>query len=228
MSNDPSQIVVEADIHGQPGQQRGHPDRIRQPAPTDLSSQPGFENLPETLAQINLNMGNMAAVLERLVARDTPLQDVLPRVDPDEEPPAKRQRNDDELSTVASDQDIEDLLNPSRNEEIDSDAPAAEASQDSAEFIKSLEAEFSETVPVGPPVNESLANIAKKQWGFTLNAEKLKPLLERHAQPDNCELSVAQVNKEIWGQLSNFQKKADKRLQNIQQTIQKVTFALLK
>lgn len=232
MSNDESTptIVVEAEIvqPSQPGSSDVHPELNRQPAV--LNSQPGNDPLRETLAEMNRSMSSMATMLQQFVARgerhqfDPAENDNLP-VD-DNAPAPKRPRHDDELSTTASDEDIQRLLNPLGENTEDNSTP--DNVEDSDDFIKSLEAEFAESIPARPKINESLANIAKKRWGITLPHEKLKPLLEKHAQPENCQLHVAQVNKEIWGQLEHHQKKADKRFQNIQEALQKASFALLK
>lgn len=93
---------------------------------------------------------------------------------------------------------------------------------------KSLKAEYSDAEPVDPKINESLAKIAKKRWGFTLAADKLKPTLTKHQQPENCELYVPKVDVEIWGHMTNGQRKADLRIRNVQQALKTATFALLK
>lgn len=219
-SNSASPIVVEANISGQPGPSGVQPEPNRQPASTNNSQ---TDTLSETLADMNSSMSAMTTLLQRIFARQDRRHEDMSDDEEDDEPVSKRQRDDDELSTTASDEDIARLINPA--------VPESQAEKPDAgpeDFIKSLEAEFSESVPVGPKVNDSLANIAKKRWGIILPNEKLKPLLEKHAQPENCQLHVAQVNKEIWEQLENHQKKADKRLQNIQESLQKASFALLK
>jgi len=71
-----------------------------------------------------------------------------------------------------------------------------------------------------------LANIASKWWGITLPNDKLKPLLAKHAKPENCtDTTMVKVNPEIWDQMNNFRRKAELRVRNIQQ---KATFGILK
>ena len=68
-----------------------------------------------------------------------------------------------------------------------------------------------------------------KQWGISLPNSKLKALLAKHTKPDNCpDITTARVNPEIWDQMNNFRRKADLRVSNIQQALQKATFGILK
>ena len=65
--------------------------------------------------------------------------------------------------------------------------------------------------------------------GITLLNDKLKALLAKHAKPGNCpDITTVRVNPEIWDQINNFRGKADLRVSNIQQTLQKATFGILK
>ena len=74
-----------------------------------------------------------------------------------------------------------------------------------------------------------MANIACKRWGITLPNNKLKALLAKHAKPENCpDITTVGVNPEIWDQMNNFRCKADLRVSNIQQALQKATFGILK
>ena len=130
----------------------------------------------------------MATLLEQFVARGEPPQRCTQQYDVEDEesePAPKHRRDFDELSTTASDQDIDDLINPSGTSAED-ETPNQTANEPD-EFIKSLEAGFADSVSVGPEINQSLANIANKRWGITLQPEKLKPRLEKHAQPENCD-----------------------------------------
>lgn len=70
MANEATQIVVEAEITGQPGFSGGQPDHSRQPAENEIISQPGTETLPE----MNKSMSSMATLLEQFVARGEPRQ----------------------------------------------------------------------------------------------------------------------------------------------------------
>ena len=101
--------------------------------------------------------------------------------------------------------------------------------EEELEILKSLEADFTDDENVGAKINERLANIANKRWGITLPSDKLKALLAKHAKPENCAgIATARVNPEIWDQMNNFRRKADLRVSNIQQTLQKATFGILK
>ena len=53
-------------------------------------------------------------------------------------------------------------------------------------------------------------------------------MLAKHLKQENCpELIVPKVYPEIWSQLENYKRKADLRLDNFQQALQKATFGIL-
>ena len=203
------------------------------PAEAGLSSQPG-ENLAKTLSDINVNMGTMASLLKTIVAR----QDSKPQkkrrhsfydlssVDSeseatDQEASNKRRREEDELSISPSDEDITEFLKESNSQEVEMAAKTAEPNEE-VELLKSLEADFTDDELVG-------ANIASKRWGITLPNDKLKALLAKHARLENCpDITTVRVNPEIWDQMNNFRRKADLRVGNIQQALQKAAFGMLK
>lgn len=89
--------------------------------------------------------------------------------------------------------------------------------------------DFDEEKPVGPKVQQNLANIARKRWGAALANDELKAMLAKHAKSENCAgMTVTKVNHEIWTQLNNFKRKADLRLSNVHQSLQKASFGVLK
>ena len=224
----------------QPGTSASQPGDISQPENAQLAqagsftSQPG-ENLSKTLSDINMNMSAMASLLQSLVqgADDKPVgkKRRYSCSDSESEPDdSKRRREDDELSLCPSDGDINELLNESAPKEVvvPSTCTATEPEEE-LEILKSLEADFTDDENVGAKINERLANIANKRWGITLPNDKLKALPANHAKPENCAgIATARVNPEIWDQMNNFRRKADLRVSNIQQTLQKATFGILK
>ena len=97
------------------------------------------------------------------------------------------------------------------------------------DLLKSLEADFDDDEPLGEKIQQNLANIALKRWEVSLSSDKIKSLLAKHVKPENCaDLIVPKVNPENWSQFDNFKRKADQRLGNIQQVLQKATFGILK
>ena len=114
---------------------------------------------------------------------------------------------------------MQDLVNPEDPDPQEGATQTLEAGhgQPETEFLKSLEAEYTDVEPLGQIITEGLANIAKKRWGISLTSEKLKSILAKHAQPQNSDLHVPKVNLEIWEPLTNYQRKADLWLKNIQQ-----------
>ena len=121
-----------------------------------------------------------------------------------------------------------ELLEESNPKEAEVTAKTTEPKEE-IELLKPLKADFTDAELVGAKINQRLANIASKRWGITLLNGKLKALLAKHTKPDNCpDITTARVNPEIWDQMNNFRRKADLRVSNIQQALQKATFGILK
>ena len=223
----------------QPGN-NAQPEIVRPAEAGSSSSQPG-KTLAKTLSDINVNMGTMASLLQTIVAH----QDSKPQKkrrhsphdlssadseseDNDHEASGKRRREEDELSISPSDEDINEFFEESNPKEAEVTAKTTEPKEE-VELLKSLEADFTDDELVGAKINQRLANIASKRWGITLPNDKLKALLAKHAKPENCpEITTVRVNPEIWDQMNNFRRKADLRVSNIQQALQKATFGILK
>ncbi|KAL9977229.1 hypothetical protein ACROYT_G014609 [Oculina patagonica] len=206
-------------------------------------------NLGETLSGINSNMSSMATLLRKVVEHGGLLDNKNPsrtaqkrrtespelsgssesEDDADSHPVReKRPRREDELSVgvPSDDDDLKELLT---GEDGAENPEVAIAPTEEVEILKSLEADFDDDEPVGQKIQHNLANIASKRWEVSLSNDKLKGLLARHVKPENCaDLTVPKVNPEIWSQLDNFKRKADLRLGNIQQALQKATFGILK
>lgn len=67
-----------------------------------------------------------------------------------------------------------------------------------------------------------------KRWGNKLTAEKVNSILGKHLQPENCgDMAIACVNPEIWVPLNAAKRRLDLRLANMQQALQKATFAIV-
>lgn len=146
----------------------------------------------------------------------------------DNESSSKRRREEDELSISPSDEDINEFLQESNSKEVEAHGKTAET-EGEVELLKSLEADFTDNEVAGAKINQRLANIASKRWGITLPNDKLKPLLAKHAKPEHCtDITKVKVNPEIWDQMNNYRRKADLRVSNIQQALQKATLGILK
>lgn len=206
-------------------------------------------SLEETLASLSQNMGHMTDVMGKIYDRLNNNDDVLsqrppgPRekrqrrrpptdseADPEEEdrPHGKSKRTDDDaLSVHASnlDDEVNDLLNGSNPPGLNNVSDKAD-NEDA--LLKELAAALNDADKKGPRIQQQLADNAVKRWGKTLNAERVSRILAKHVQPENCEeLNIPRVNPEIWETLNAFKRKADLRLANMQQSLQKATFVLL-
>ena len=137
-----------------------------------------------------------------------------------------RHPNDDieRQSKIASDEDICQLLKDPPGQT--SDNVATTTNED--ELLKQLEADLKDEDESGPSINQQLANIANKRWGAKLSQEKLTAILPKYIRPENCPImNVTRVNTEIWQSINSTQRKADLRLANLQQVLQKGIFATL-
>ena len=85
---------------------------------------------------------------------------------------------------------------------------------------------FSDEEKKGPKVTQQLVDIANKRWDKKLAHEKITSFLGKYLQPENCpQVAVMRVNPEIWAPLNGSLRKADLRMANLQQALQKATFA---
>ncbi|KXJ28369.1 hypothetical protein AC249_AIPGENE23249 [Exaiptasia diaphana] len=164
-----------------PGPSGVQHEQLRQPA--DILSQPGSQ-LSATLNNMNQSMSGMADLLRQLIEENRAHRQQRPRraslglsdsEDDSDHPPSKRRRADDEISLAPSDEDIHALVHPDDDEpNVGKNTADTDKDQQESDFLKSLEAEYADSEPLGPKINESLANIARKRWGVSLTAEKLK------------------------------------------------------
>ena len=100
--------------------------------------------------------------------------------------------------------------------------------QSDNDTLKELTSPFQDEVKTGPAINEQLAEVAIRRWGKKLAHEKVTALLAKYDPPENCSaISVTRVNPEIWQSLNSSKRKTDLRLANLQQALQKATFATL-
>ena len=141
---------------------------------------------------------------------------------------SSRQNDDDRVSLYASgdeqddlNTDLQQLTGQTRqNSEVNDHADST--------ILQDLANQLEEDEPIGPSINQSLADIAKKRWGEQLGPDKVKALLAKYKRPENCgDITETRVNTEIWNQLSAQKKKTDLQLSNIQQTTRKLLFANL-
>ena len=96
------------------------------------------------------------------------------------------------------------------------------------ELLTELVASLQEEDTKGLKVQQQLVDIAIKQWGTKLQSDKISNILGKNPQLENCEdMAIGRVNPEIWAPLNAAKRKADLRLANMQQALQKATFAIV-
>ena len=202
------------------------------------------DGLDTALMAINDNMGSIANLLGRLCARlDAGADNNTRSNHPTGSQRAtgrKRQRSrsphsssevhsedeaatEDRLSVKASEDELEALVGGNNNPD-----KAGNINESEDSLLKELETAIQEEEKKGPKIRQQLADIALKRWGKKLRQEKLSGTLDKHYPPENCsDMNVPRINPEIWAQLNAFKKKADLRLANMQQTLQRATSATL-
>lgn len=137
--------------------------------------------------------------------------------------PHKSSKDDvDAISITASEEDVNELLWTSSEPGATTDAQT----DVNDELLTELSAGLIDDEKKGPKVTKQLAAIVNKRWAKKLAPEKITSMLEKYSPPENCsEVTVTRVNPEIWAPLNAAQRKADLRMANLQQTLQKATFA---
>jgi len=192
------------------------------------------------LSNIDRNMGLMTSLLQKLVHGNfsqNPEQHTMLASDRsnDEEDRHSVQSDGTEadvLSIGAPDEEVTQLLAQYQSHAKPDEAePAQDTPNESPHdgLLQTIALDLAEVEPTGPKDNENLANIAIKRWGIALSNDKLKAILAKHEQPENCaSMTVPKVNPEIWEHLYSAKRKSDLRLSNMQQSLQHATFALLK
>ena len=134
----------------------------------------------------------------------------------------------DSISVTASDEDIRQLLDDPPGQTGDKNNTTSNGKDGEDDLLRELEAALKDEDELGASVNEQLANIVNKRWGVKLTQDKISAILVKHVQPQNCSAAnVTRVNPEIWSSLNALQKKEDLRIANLQQVLQKATFASL-
>ena len=111
----------------------------------------------------------------------------------------------------ASDEEVDTLLTraPAGNTDVKQPQDA---------LVAKLEAALEDGDKKGPNINQKLAEIVKHKWARKMSQE----ILGKYVQPQNCpDIAVAHINPETC-----FQKKGDLKIANMQQALQKATFAI--
>ena len=134
----------------------------------------------------------------------------------------KSRREEDCLSVHATDDDdvAQLLAEPPAHATAPDNTNVAGQDELLTELVASLQEDTR-----GPKVQQQLADIAIKRWGTKLQSDKISSILGKHPQPENCEdMAIGRV---IWASLNADKRKADLRLANMQQALQKATFAIV-
>ena len=141
-----------------------------------------------------------------------------------EEVATKRRSSDPEMATKqgssdpegAEDDDVACLLDtnlPPKNEESD--------------LLALIDQDLDDQEPVGPKINEKLAQIIDRRFTTLLSSEKVKEKQTKYLRPANCEkLLVPSINKVIKDMMSSRTLAREKPLQFTQLAITKASCAL--
>ena len=99
--------------------------------------------------------------------------------------------------------------------------------------LDDIELSIDDEDDVGEVIAEKLAGITNKAFSkhLSLRVYSIKSKQSSHKRPKNCDkVFVPRVNKEIWRQMQKqaFTKKRDLRIMNLQNAVNKTTFAILR
>ena len=219
-----------------PGENSGPLSQINDPPGQDLNIQAAFVKLSADFGKLTTHLGRICEYLpipDARENRDLPGSGTKGRKrrhsvsssdsEDDSSTRHKTSKDDvDAISVTASEEDVNALL-------CNSSTPGAttDAQTDvNDELLTELSAGLIDDEKKGPKITEQLAAIVNKRWAKKLASEKITSILEKYSQPENCsEVTVTRVNPEIWAPLNAAQRKADLRMANLQQALQKATFA---
>ena len=120
-----------------------------------------------------------------------------------------------------SDPELSTLLNKS-NPDLNPDQ--SDCNNDEEQYFSSS----NEVITTfGPKVSDTLAKYVKAKWENKLNYATIKDKHTKILMPENCQdISVPVTNSEIFEQLTNYFKKGDMRLKNIQCNMQRAVLAI--
>ena len=80
----------------------------------------------------------------------------------------------------------------------------------------------------GPPVSDKLSKLVNDRFHIEYSVDKRKEILQKYKKLINCtELFVPKVNPEIWGNLRANSKRSDIRMSVLQDTLIKVSSAIV-
>ena len=103
-----------------------------------------------------------------------------------------------------------------------------EDEQDNEDLLSDIAQSLVSAEDTGPPITDKLASIVNKNFSDNVDLTKLKTMLSAHKKPENCtELFVPRVNTEIWQKMKPYQRKADIKMSNLQDTLIKGVSALM-
>ena len=224
------------DGDGSSGQINGPPGQINGPPGQTFNMEAAFLKMSGEMGQMTTLLGRICEHLPITDARGSygpPGSHAEGRkrrhsassgADSEDGSPNRRTSKDDfnAISVTASEDEVNNLLGLNVTEPAEPGAAAVP----NDELLTELSAVLTDEAKTGPKVTQQLADIVNKRWDNKLVPDKINKILEKYAQPENCsEVTVTRVNSGIWARADTGQRKTDLRLANMQQALQKATFA---
>ena len=220
------------DVDGSSGQINGPPGQINGPPGQPFNMEAAFLKMSGEMGQMTTLLGRICEHLPITDARESygrpegrKRRHSASSVAHSEDGSPNRRTSKDDLdaiSVTASEDEVNNLLGLNITEPAEPGAAAVP----NDELLTELSAVLTDEAKTGPKVTQQLADIVNKRWDNKLVPDKITKILEKYAQPENCsEVTVTRVNSGIWARADAGQRKADLRLANMQQSLQKATFA---
>ena len=95
-------------------------------------------------------------------------------------------------------------------------------------FLQHFTNSVDENDATGGKIQQDLADIAVKRWDKKLSTDKIKSLVDKCKQPQNCsDIRAIKANPGIGSEMSSKNRKTDLKISNLQQVVLKITFATL-
>lgn len=133
------------------------------------------------------------------------------------------QAYEQELELYASQNEEEFQASESEAEQSQKDDEMPESENDVFKHIRII----TDACKTGPAVEEKWATIINQNWAGKKGKEEIKKLAEKYPSPENCELVVPKLNKELWQMLSSMQKRSDVKMAQIQRSLTSAVCASL-
>ena len=190
---------------------------------SQINDPPGQElNIQSAVVKLSADFGKLTAHLGR-VCKQLPIPDARKNRDlPGSSPKGQKRCH----SVSSSDFEEDSSPRHKKTSKDDIDAISVTASEEDVDELLLNSSESAATIDSQTDVNDQL--LIELSAGLIDNEKKGRKVTkqQKYSQLQNCsDVTVTRVNPEIWAPLNAAQRKTELRMANLQQVLQKATFA---